>query len=68
MSAAAESDTSVYQVVVNEEEQYSLWKVGRQLPSGWKATGKEGSKEECLLNIEEVWKDMRPKSLRDRSR
>ena len=56
--------TERYTVVVNHEEQYSIWAVGRDLPLGWKAVGVEGSKEECLAHIERVWTDMRPLSLR----
>ena len=56
-----------YKVVIkNDEEQYSIWFVDRDLPLGWTAVGKEGPKEECLAYIEQVWTDMRPKSLRKR--
>jgi len=51
-------------VVVNDEEQYSIWPAERPFPAGWKAAGKQGSKEECLAYITEVWTDMRPRSLR----
>ena len=57
-------DTTVYNVVVNHEEQYSVWPVDREMPLGWKAVGKSGLKDECLDYIEEVWTDMRPLSLR----
>jgi MbtH protein len=53
-----------YQVVVNDEEQYSIWPDGRDLPLGWRSAGKAGTKQECLSHIEEVWTDMRPLSLR----
>ncbi|MDB4955259.1 MAG: antibiotic synthesis protein MbtH [Myxococcales bacterium] len=53
-----------YQVVVNDEEQYSIWPDGRELPLGWRGVGKVGSKQECLDHIETVWTDMRPLSLR----
>ena len=53
-----------YRVVVNHEEQYSLWPATRELPLGWRDAGKEGTREECLAHIEEVWTDMRPLSLR----
>jgi MbtH protein len=53
-----------YSVVMNAEEQYSIWPEGRDLPAGWKAAGKAGTKAECLAYIEEVWTDMRPLSLR----
>jgi len=51
-------------VVINHEEQYSIWADGREIPAGWRSTGKVGSKEECLAHIEQVWTDMRPRSLR----
>lgn len=61
-----ENEATHYAVVVNHEEQYSIWPQGREIPNGWKAVGKEGSKEECLAYINEVWTDMRPLSLRKR--
>lgn len=57
-------DDTAYRVVVNDEEQYSIWPVDRELPAGWKEAGKSGSKAECLDHIQEVWTDMRPLSLR----
>ena len=57
-------DTTIYQVVVNFEEQYSIWPNDRELPLGWTAVGKSGPKQECLDYIKEVWTDMRPLSLR----
>ena len=57
-------DHAVYKVVVNHEMQYSIWFADRENPPGWNDGGKEGSKEECLAYIEEVWTDMRPLSLR----
>ena len=53
-----------FTVVMNDEEQYSVWPVGKSLPAGWKEVGRVGSKEECLFHIDEIWTDMRPKSLR----
>lgn len=57
-------DSTIYNVVVNHEEQYSIWPVEREIPAGWRAVGKSGSKQECLDYIKEVWTDMRPLSLR----
>ena len=57
-------DVRQYSVVVNHEEQYSIWLADRELPAGWKADGKSGTKDECLQHIAEVWTDMRPLSLR----
>jgi len=58
------NETELYKVVVNHEEQYSIWPLGRANPNGWKDAGKEGNKEECLAYVKEVWTDMRPLSLR----
>ena len=57
-------DTTIYKVVVNHEEQYSIWPSERDNPIGWKDAGKNGLKQECLDYIKEVWTDMRPLSLR----
>jgi uncharacterized protein YbdZ (MbtH family) len=57
-------DTTVYKVVVNHEEQYSIWPDYKDMPLGWKDVGKSGLKPECLAYIKEVWTDMRPLSLR----
>lgn len=54
-----------YAVVVNDEEQYSIWPEGRELPDGWRKVGVTGTKQECLAHVEEVWTDMRPLSLRN---
>ncbi|TKC98579.1 MbtH family protein [Polyangium fumosum] len=59
-------DSSEYLVVVNHEEQYSIWPALREIPAGWRDAGKLGSKQECLAYIEEVWTDMRPRSLREK--
>ena len=56
----------MFKVVVNHEEQYSLWPIDRENPPGWTDAGKSGPKEECLAFVEEVWTDMRPLSLRKR--
>jgi MbtH protein len=57
-------DKTIYRVVVNYEEQYSIWPADRENPLGWKEVGKVGLKAECLAYIKEVWTDMRPLSLR----
>ncbi len=64
MSWDEQEDTKIYEVVMNHEEQYSIWPVDREVPLGWKTVGKQGNKQECLDYIEEVWTDMRPLSLR----
>lgn len=57
-------DDTLLEVVINDEEQFSIWPADRELPLGWRKAGKHGTKAECLAWIEEVWKDMRPLSLR----
>lgn len=57
-------ENTVYDVVLNHEEQYSIWPTYKSLPTGWRTAGKQGSKAECLAYIDEVWVDMRPLSLR----
>lgn len=64
MSQDETEDTTLYKVVVNHEEQYSIWPADRENPLGWRDGGKSGLKQECLDYIKEVWTDMRPLSLR----
>jgi MbtH protein len=59
-----EDDHAIYTVVVNHEEQYSIWPDYKEIPNGWRAVGKTGLKPVCLAYINEVWTDMRPLSLR----
>jgi len=59
-----EEDTTIYNVVVNFEEQYSIWPAQKENALGWSNAGKSGLKQECLAYIKEVWTDMRPLSLR----
>jgi MbtH protein len=62
-----QTDNTIYRVVVNHEEQYSIWPVDLDIPLGWRDTGKSGPKDECLAYVNEVWTDMRPLSLRNKS-
>ena len=64
MSVDENTHDQHYVVVVNHEEQYSVWPVGNAIPLGWHEAGKSGPKEECLSYINDVWTDMRPLSLR----
>jgi len=59
-----DSEDTVFQVVINGEEQYSIWPDYKPVPGGWRTVGKSGVKKECLDYIEQVWTDMRPLSLR----
>ena len=67
MSREEREDTIICKVVVNHEEQYSIWPEDRENPLGWRDGGKSGTKAECLAYIKEVWMDMRPLSLRKRA-
>lgn len=60
----SDDDAVVYRVVVNHEEQYSIWPADRPLPPGWRDEGTVGPKPDCLAHIDQVWTDMRPLSLR----
>ncbi|MCX5605590.1 MbtH family NRPS accessory protein [Streptomyces phaeochromogenes] len=60
------ADDRIYHVVLNDEEQYSIWAADRDVPAGWRAEGTTGTREECFARIGEVWTDMRPLSLRRR--
>lgn len=64
MSRDEQEDKTIYKVVVNHEEQYSIWPTERENPLGWNDAGKSGPKDKCLAYIKEVWTDMRPLSLR----
>ena len=66
MSTEETEDNRIYKVVVNHEEQYSIWPAERENALGWNDVGKQGTKEECLAYIKEVWTDMRPLSLRQK--
>ncbi|MFI7633170.1 MbtH family protein [Nonomuraea sp. NPDC049400] len=66
MSTDNDDDQRLYQVVCNDEEQYSIWFADRELPLGWRAAGMTGTRQKCLDHIAEVWTDMRPLSLREK--
>ena len=58
-------DDARYEVLRNDEDQYSLWLAGQEVPAGWHREGKEGTREECSAYVDQVWTDMRPRSLRE---
>ncbi|PZG19357.1 MbtH domain-containing protein [Micromonospora craterilacus] len=64
MSDDSDDPVEVYRVVLNHEEQYSIWPADRDLPPGWRDEGTVGPKADCLAHIDQVWTDMRPLSLR----
>jgi len=61
-----EKQDRIFKVVLNHEEQYSIWPVERENPQGWRDAGKSGPKQECLDFIRDEWTDMRPLSLRQK--
>ena len=63
MASDENDDQTPQRVLVNDEEQYSLWPRDNAIPNGWRSV-KEGTKAECLAYVKEVWTDMRPLSLR----
>lgn len=56
---------TIFQVVVNDEQQYAIWPSYKAVPAGWQATGVSGDRQTCLAHVGEVWTDMRPRSLRE---
>ena len=64
MTRDTNEGTGTYKVVVNGEDQYSVWPAGRDNPSGWRDEGARGSRSECLAYIKRVWIDMRPRSVK----
>ncbi|MFJ3259751.1 MbtH family protein [Pseudomonas sp. NPDC086581] len=63
---AFDREDAIYKVLVNGEEQYSLWPQYKEVPAGWREAGKQGSKADCLAFVEANWTDMRPLSLRQK--
>jgi MbtH protein len=64
MTSNIQEDSTNYLVVINQEEQYSIWPADKEIPMGWNTVGFQGPKSDCLSHIEKVWTDMRPLSLR----
>jgi MbtH protein len=63
---SADENETTYRVVVNHEEQYSIWPANKEIPNGWREVGAPGPKSDCLAYIEKVWTDTRPLSLRQK--
>jgi MbtH protein len=59
-------ENATFQVLVNDEGQYSLWPAEKEVPAGWHPDGTSGTRQECMDHVDEVWTDMRPRSLRER--
>ncbi len=66
MPSHEHDETKIYKVIISEEEQYSIWPEDREIPPGWRAEGKTGTKAECLEHMQYVWTDMRARSLREK--
>ncbi|WP_405783749.1 MbtH family protein [Streptomyces sp. NBC_00859] len=60
-----DNDEGRFFVLVNDEEQHSLWPTFADVPAGWRAVFGESSRQECLDYVETHWTDLRPKSLQD---
>lgn len=58
-------DDIAYRVLVNDEDQYSVWPAHLDIPAGWRAEGHTGTQDECATHIDAVWTDMRPRTLRE---
>jgi MbtH protein len=65
MNNPFDEEDANFVVLVNDEEQYSLWPVSVDIPAGWKTALQPSPRQECLAFIEAHWLDMRPRSLRD---
>jgi MbtH protein len=65
MANPFEDEDGEFLVLVNHEDQYSLWPSFRDVPSGWTTVGPRGKRKECLAWIEVNWTDMRPRSLKE---
>ncbi len=63
---AFDREDALYKVLINHQEQYSLWPDYKAVPGGWREAGKQGNKADCLAYVEQVWTDMRPLSLRQK--
>jgi MbtH protein len=61
-----EDVAQIYTVLINDEEQYSLWLSHKEIPAGWKSVGITGTKAECMEYVDKVWTDITPLSVRKR--
>jgi len=67
MTNPFEDENGRYVVLVNDEEQHSLWPAFAEVPAGWRVVFGEDTRSACVAHVEEHWTDLRPKSLRERS-
>jgi uncharacterized protein YbdZ (MbtH family) len=66
MTNQPDHDANDYLVLINAEEQYSLWLADVDIPEGWTRVSGPAPKKECVDYVDRVWTDMRPRSLRER--
>jgi uncharacterized protein YbdZ (MbtH family) len=60
-----DDESGTFLVLVNDEDQHSLWPAFADIPQGWRKVFGESGRAECLAYVEQHWTDMRPKSLRE---
>ena len=60
-----DDENGTFHVLVNDEEQHSLWPAFKEIPSGWRSVFGPSSRQAALDYVDEHWTDLRPKSLRD---
>lgn len=60
-----DDDKGTFYVLVNDEEQYSLWPAFADVPAGWRVVFGESERAQCLDFVEKTWTDLRPRSLRE---
>ena len=60
-----DDENGTFCVLVNDEEQHSLWPAFAEVPAGWRVALGESSRDDCLSYVEANWPDVRPRSLRE---
>ena len=60
-----DDENGTFYVLVNDEDQHSLWPSFAEVPAGWRVVFDESSRTECLTFVEQNWSDLRPRSLRE---
>ncbi len=66
MTNPFEDQDGRYHVLVNDEEQHSLWPSFAEVPAGWRVAFGPAARDACVSYVEEHWTDLRPRSLRER--
>lgn len=60
-----DDENGAFYVLVNDEEQYSLWPTTIEVPAQWRVVFGEAQRADCVDYVEANWTDMRPKTLRE---